>query len=76
MEIRQAAAHDIQDIGSLDHDYETTYVWQMELESAEQKIGARFQATRLPRSMKVSYPRNVQWITENWKKYAALFVIV
>jgi ribosomal protein S18 acetylase RimI-like enzyme len=74
MEIRQAAAQDIQDIGALDHSYETAHVWQMELESAEQKIGARFQPTRLPRSMKVSYPRNVQWITENWRKYAALFV--
>ena len=74
MEIRQAAAQDIQDIVALDHNYETEYVWQMELESAEQKIGARFRPTRLPRAMKVSYPRNVQWISDNWKKYAMLFV--
>lgn len=74
LEIRQAAAQDIQDIVMLDHDYETEYVWQMELASAEQKMGAHFRPTRLPRAMKVSYPRDIQSINENWKKYSLLLV--
>ena len=76
MEIRLAAAQDLQYIAALDHSYETEYVWQMELESAEQKIGARFRPSKLPRPMHVSYPRNVLSITENWKKYAALFIAI
>ncbi len=74
MQIRQALAVDMNDILQLDHDYETGHVWQMELEMEEQKVGARFRPTRLPRPMKVSYPRKVQWVTENWKRYAAFFV--
>ena len=74
LEIRQAAAQDIQNIVALDHNYETEYVWQMELASAEQKMGAQFRPTRLPRAMKVLYPRNMQSINENWKKYATLLV--
>ncbi len=74
MQIRQALAADMKEILTLDHDYETEHVWQMELEEEPAKLGARFRPSRLPRPMKVAYPQKVQWLTENWKKYAAFLV--
>jgi ribosomal protein S18 acetylase RimI-like enzyme len=72
--IRNAASEDINSIMDLDHSFETERVWQMELEPVATMMGARFRSTRLPRPMKVNYPRNLENLAKDWKKQAAILV--
>jgi len=77
IEIRPAVAEDIPNLIHLEHDYTSDYVWQMEMQQAEEgQIGVRFRQVRLPRSVKVEYPRPVQVLTEEWTKLSGILVAV
>lgn len=57
IEIRQAEPEDIPFLTKLDHFFETTYVWQMERNQDIGEINLGFRKVRLPRSVRVDYPR-------------------
>lgn len=59
IEILPLATQDLPYLERIDHSYHTDYVWQMEINSDIMEISIRFKEVKLPRSMRVSYPRDL-----------------
>jgi GNAT superfamily N-acetyltransferase len=74
IEIRQAISSDLPDLASLDHDYSTDHVWQMSLSRGSEEISVAFRDVRLPRPMRVHYPRDPRLLADTWTKKAALLI--
>lgn len=72
--VRSAMPSDYDICMTLDHSVSTEQVWQMILEDREGMFGATFRAARLPRSMKVLYPRNGDALWQSWQLHAAFLV--
>ncbi|MCJ7513237.1 MAG: GNAT family N-acetyltransferase [Anaerolineales bacterium] len=72
--IRQAISSDITDLVALDHDYSTDHVWQMALNRSSDEISLTFRQVRLPRPMRVHYPRAPQRLADEWTRRAAVLV--
>ena len=76
IEIRPAVADDIQPLVTLDHDYTSDYVWQMDVRLEEGQMGVSFRLVRLPRSVRVEYPRSPKALTTDWERRSGLLVAV
>lgn len=83
IEIRPAIASDIPTLISLDHNYFSDHVWQLETSSgknsdllSEQVHLASFREVRLPRQVLVEYPNPPQTLSEDWKARSGLLVAV
>jgi ribosomal protein S18 acetylase RimI-like enzyme len=77
IEIRPAEVEDIPVLVEIEHDYSSEYVWQMEiLQSEEEQVGVTFRQVRLPRSVKVEYPRPVRALSVEWSKRSGILVAV
>lgn len=75
IEIRPAIATDIPRLTKIEHNYTTEYVWQMEIQCEEHsQIDVRFRQIRLPRSVRVEYPRVVTEMQDNWEKRDGLLL--
>ena len=72
--IRPAISTDIQSITILDHGYSTDHVWQMSEERRDAAIAVTFRQVRLPRPMRVVYPRNPDLLIDEWTHRYAMFV--
>ena len=57
-EVRSAIATDLSHLMGMDHSCTSDYVWQLELRREQGQVTANFREVRLPRSIKVEYPRN------------------
>jgi len=78
IEIRPAVAADIPLLIGLDHTFATDHVWQMEFlpEHEQSQISVNFRKVRLPRSVRVDYPRPARSLTEDWTRLSGLLVAV
>jgi ribosomal protein S18 acetylase RimI-like enzyme len=76
IQIRPVVATDIPYLKAIDHGYYSDYVWQMDLANEERSIGVSFRETRLPRSVRVEYPRKPELLEKDWKKRPAMLVSV
>lgn len=65
--IRQALMGDLQECLEIDGSYVTDYVWQMESHAADGRISMSFRTVRLPRSMRVTYPRTPEALAADWR---------
>lgn len=74
IQIRPAIATDIQHLVEIDHGFYSDYVWQMDLSTEERSVGITFRETRLPRSVRVEYPRKPQALTDDWKHRPVILV--
>jgi ribosomal protein S18 acetylase RimI-like enzyme len=74
IEIRPAVEKDIPALVRLDHSYTSDYVWQMDLQVDEGQVTALFREIRLPRSVRVDYPRLPNDLAEDWQNRSALLV--
>jgi ribosomal protein S18 acetylase RimI-like enzyme len=72
--IRPAVSTDIKTLAALDHGYSTDHVWQMGFQEAGGSISVQFKEVRLPRPMRVRYPRNPKGLSDTWTELAALLV--
>jgi ribosomal protein S18 acetylase RimI-like enzyme len=72
IEIRPAAIDDIQSMKTIEHYYQTPYVWQMERQVDSGQVTVNFREIRLPRPVKVDYPRPVEKLAEEWPKYSVV----
>jgi GNAT superfamily N-acetyltransferase len=72
--IRLAVSSDIPTLIDLDHGYSTDHVWQMSYTRETGVIGVTFREVRLPRPMRVTYPRAVEGLRDEWTHKAALLV--
>jgi ribosomal protein S18 acetylase RimI-like enzyme len=76
VEIRSAIATDLSALMAIDHSCQTEYVWQMDVQHEDGKIGAVFREIRLPRSVSVLYPRPVSALSESWSRRSGMLVAV
>lgn len=67
-EIRPASSNDLPRLMALDHSCMSDYVWQLELRSEPKRVAANFHEVRLPRSVKVAYPRDPASLVNEWNK--------
>lgn len=74
IEVRTAVLEDIPLLMELDHSYHTDFVWQMDLIGDERYVSVNFQENRLPRSVKVEYPRNPRALMKEWFHRDSLLV--
>lgn len=74
IEIRPAVAQDIPTLVSLDHDYVSDHVWQMDISREEKEIRVDFRQIQLPRSVRVEYPRQPQELLVDWQNRSAILV--
>jgi GNAT superfamily N-acetyltransferase len=74
IEIRPAIAADIPSLTAIDHSYTSDNVWQMEVNAEEGLIGVSFREIRLPRSVRVDYPRSAKSLADNWTDRHGLLV--
>jgi GNAT superfamily N-acetyltransferase len=72
--IRQAVSGDIQDLIELDHGYSTDHVWQMGYQKGSGRIEVSFREVRLPRPMRVRYPRQPQELIDHWTDKSVVLV--
>jgi ribosomal protein S18 acetylase RimI-like enzyme len=72
--IRPATSADIPALMAIDHDYSSDFVWQMEIQAEEGRIGVSFRQIRLPRSVRVEYPRAVRNLSNEWKQRDGILV--
>jgi len=73
IQIRPAIEHDIPALIAIDHHYVTDFVWQMEVQSEEAgQIQVNFREARLPRSVRVEYPRKQHALEQEWAERSGL----
>lgn len=74
IDVRSLMMTDVAALVALDHSYHTESVWQMTIEPGERETITRFRELRLPRSMRVEYPRPYENLADEWKSRPALLV--
>lgn len=74
MLIRLAGLEDLGACLALDADSQTDHVWQMEEHEEHGGVGIRFQTVRLPRVMRVSYPREREDLLSCWENGSTILV--
>jgi ribosomal protein S18 acetylase RimI-like enzyme len=73
-EIRPASPPDLTRLMAIDHSCLSDYVWQLELRREAGQITSSFREVRLPRTVKVVYPRDPMSLSELWNKRDGLLV--
>jgi GNAT superfamily N-acetyltransferase len=76
IEIRPANDADLNTIIDLDHSYHSDHVWQMDLQYEERQLNVRFREVRLPRAVRVDYPRSPQALLDKWSQHSGMLVAV
>lgn len=66
--IRPAELADLDLCLALDPSYSTDFVWQMDLHGEDSQKAVTFRAVKLPRSMRVAYPRDRNQLLAGWKR--------
>jgi len=80
IEIRPPTSTDIPKLVEIDHDYVSDYVWQMEVQHeggqkpTDLRLEIIFQQHKLPRSVRVGYPRRPADLVADWKDRSCLMV--
>ena len=74
VEIRRAVSSDIPALIAMDHGYSTDHVWQLSLQREAGQIQASFREVRLPRAMRVPYPRQPERLADEWTEKAAILL--
>jgi ribosomal protein S18 acetylase RimI-like enzyme len=74
IQIRPAVATDLTILMKIDHSCTSDYVWQMDTALTEGQVGATFREIRLPRSVMVTYPRQVETLADEWSRRAGILV--
>jgi ribosomal protein S18 acetylase RimI-like enzyme len=76
IEIRPITASDIPLLVEMDHSFKTSHVWQMDRSTGDDELAIRFREIRLPRPVRVEYPRNHRWLSGDLGRWAAVLVSV
>lgn len=74
LKIRSALAPDIQRLLEFQHTCESDYVWQLDLVKKKGQIDVSLREVRLPRPVRVKYPREQFSLADEWKKSSKTFV--
>jgi len=74
LRVRQAISSDIAEIAGFDHGYSTDHVWQMGFQDGQGEVEVRFRQVRLPRPMRVRYPRQPDSLADTWTEKQVVLV--
>ena len=74
MNIRPAFLVDVNSCLGLDHAFVTDHVWQMKVQEGDANVAVTFQTVRLPRLMRVDYPRALEQLVDDWQQGEGFFV--
>ncbi len=80
IEIRPPISTDIPKLVEIDHDYVSDHVWQMEVQHetgqkpSDLRVEIIFRQLKLPRSVRVEYPRSPTSLVNDWKERSCLLV--
>lgn len=74
VKVRPAISNDIPVLMSLEHGYSTDRVWQMASDKSPDEIRVSFREVRLPRPMRVNYPRDPGDLVEEWTSRTVVMV--
>jgi GNAT superfamily N-acetyltransferase len=72
--IRPALATDLKRCLTLDPSFVTDQVWQMDSRLSDGQIAVNFRAARLPREMRVVYPRDPRMLSAGWQSCDAMLI--
>ncbi len=72
--IRPAVATDLPRLMGMDHSCISEYVWQLTLQREGTQVDVTFRQVRLPRAIRVAYPRDVFALADEWGGQAGFFV--
>jgi len=72
--VRSAMPSDYDMCINLDHTTSTDTVWQVVMDEIEGMQTISFRTARLPRSMKVLYPRSGDSLVDSWQQHACFLV--
>ena len=62
IEIRPAVLNDLSTLSAIEHSFETLYTWQMDRTIDESQVMVNFREIRLPRPVRVDYPRPLDFL--------------
>ena len=68
MIVRSAELTDLKACLEIDHSYVTSHVWQMEESERSGEVTVVFRTARLPRSMRVQYPKDYDNLLASWRR--------
>ncbi len=68
MKVRPAISSDVAACVAIDHSTDTDHVWQMDQRTGDGEIAVTFRTVRLPRSMRVRYPRDPRVLVDEWAR--------
>ncbi len=68
MIVRRAFAEDLPVCAEIDGSVETDHVWQMDERSSGAELQITFRQARLPRPMRVRYPRSLAFLEKEWER--------
>ena len=74
MKVRPAVPADLKQCAGLDHHYTTERVWQMNRREDNGEVVISFHSVRLPRSMRVRYPRDPARLWDDWRQWDGFLV--
>ena len=74
VQIRPVVATDLPRLVGIEHACTSDYVWQLDLRKENGQVLAGFREVRLPRPIRVSYPRDPFTLADDWTKRSANFV--
>jgi ribosomal protein S18 acetylase RimI-like enzyme len=74
IQIRPLDLKDLPILIKIDHSYLTEHVWQMEFRGEIKHVEISFKERRLPRPVKVEYPRDPYLLADVWDKRPGILV--
>lgn len=74
--IRPIEPSDLPVLVTIDHSYTTEYVWQMDIKIDSSEINIKFRETRLPRSVRLEYPREPITLADDWDQRTCILVAI
>lgn len=66
LQIRNTISTDLARLAAIDHSIQTEYVWQLDLRRESAQVDAIFREVRLPRPVKIEYPRPAAQLPDIW----------
>jgi GNAT superfamily N-acetyltransferase len=72
--VRPAVSSDLDPLAALEHGYSTDYVWQMDARDETGLVSVSFRQVHLPRSMRVTWPRDPQQLAAEWARRVCFLV--
>ena len=66
LEIRNTVSTDLARLSAIDHSVNTDYVWQLDLQRDAGQVSVSLREIRLPRTIRIDYPRLSSELPDTW----------